>query len=45
MRNYLLQSTVQKLSDIEEVLDIIKQIPDKSYNDMVEVEKAVGAIR
>jgi hypothetical protein len=35
----------QKLSDIEEVLDIIKQIPDKSYHNMVEVEKALGAIR
>jgi hypothetical protein len=35
----------QKLSNIEEVLDIIKQIPDKSYHDMVEVEKAVGSIR
>ena len=35
----------QKLSDFEEVLDIIKQIPDKSYHNMVEVEKALGAIR
>jgi hypothetical protein len=35
----------QKLSDIEEVLDIIKQIPDKRYHNMVEVEQALGAIR
>ncbi|MFL6357700.1 MAG: DUF2795 domain-containing protein, partial [Nitrososphaeraceae archaeon] len=35
----------QRLSDIKEVLDIIKQIPDKSYHNMVEVEKALGAIR
>jgi hypothetical protein len=39
------ENNKQKLSDIEEVLDIIKQIPDKSYHNMVEVEEALGAIR
>jgi hypothetical protein len=34
-----------KLSGIEEILDVIKQIPDKSYHGMVEVEQALGAIR
>ena len=35
----------QKLSKIEEILDIINQIPDKSYHNMVEVKQALGAIR
>ena len=35
----------QKLDEAKEVLDIIKQIPDKRYHTMVEVEQALGAIR
>ena len=35
----------QKLSEAEEVLDTIKEIPDKNYHTMVEVEQALGTIR
>ena len=35
----------QKIDAAKEVLDIIREIPDKSYHNMVEVEKALGAIR
>jgi hypothetical protein len=35
----------QKLSEVEEVLDTLKEIPDKNYHNMVEVEKALGEIR
>jgi Protein of unknown function (DUF2795) len=35
----------QKLSEIEHILDVIKEIPDKRYDNMVEVEQALGAIR
>jgi hypothetical protein len=35
----------QKLSEIEQILDVIREIPDKSYDNMVEVEQALGAIR
>ena len=35
----------QKLDEAEEVLDTVKEIPDKKYHNMVEVEKALGEIR
>jgi len=42
--NYV-EKNKQKLSEIEQVLDVIREIPDKSYDNMVEVEQALGAIR
>src|ERR687888_110025 len=35
----------QKVGEIKEVLDIIKEIPDKNYHNMIEVEEALGEIR
>src|ERR671930_757550 len=35
----------QKLDEAEEVLDTVKEIPDKKYHNMVEIEQALGAIR
>jgi hypothetical protein len=35
----------QKVDEAEEVLDTVKEIPDKKYHNMVEVEKALGEIR
>jgi hypothetical protein len=35
----------QKVKEAKEVVDTIKEIPDKEYHNMVEVEQALGAIR
>ena len=43
--NYV-ENNKQKVDEAEEeVLDTIKEIPDKKYHNMVEVEEALGQIR
>jgi type III secretion system FlhB-like substrate exporter len=34
-----------KLDEAEQVINTLKEIPDKTYHNMAEVEKALGTIR
>lgn len=35
----------QKVTEVKEILDTLKEIPDKKYHNMIEIEKALGQIR
>lgn len=35
----------QKVTEFKEILDTLKEIPDKKYHNMIEIEKAIGHMR
>jgi ubiquinone biosynthesis protein COQ9 len=35
----------QKVTKLKEILDTLKEIPDKKYHNMIEIEKAIGHMR